>query len=40
MPFDQIGQAHQLIYENRHPWGNLAALVGAPTTGLTSLNVS
>ncbi len=36
MPFDQIGQAHQLMYENRHPWGNLAVLVGAATTGLTS----
>jgi len=33
--FDQIPYAHQLMYENRHPAGNMAILVGAPTTGMT-----
>ena len=27
--FEEIGLAHQLIHENRHPSGNMAALVGA-----------
>ena len=27
--FDEVGQAHQLMYENRHPVGNMAILVGA-----------
>jgi crotonyl-CoA carboxylase/reductase len=27
--FDDIGLAHQLMYENRHPVGNMAILVGA-----------
>lgn len=27
--FDEIGLAHQLMYENRHPMGNMVALVGA-----------
>lgn len=35
--FDAIGAAHQLMMENRHPPGNMAALVSAPTTGLTGL---
>jgi len=29
--------AHQLMYENRHPEGNMVALVGAPREGLTDL---
>ncbi|HLI11432.1 MAG TPA: crotonyl-CoA carboxylase/reductase [Alphaproteobacteria bacterium] len=31
--FDEIGEAHQLMYENRHPFGNMAALVNATTPG-------
>ena len=34
--FDEIGLAHQLMYENQHPDGNMVALVGAPDLGLTS----
>lgn len=35
--FDQIGHCHQLLYENRAPEGNMAALVGAPKRGLKDL---
>ena len=28
-PFDEVGAAHQLMFENRHPKGNMAILVGA-----------
>ncbi len=31
--FDQIGHAHQLMHENKHPYGNMACLVNATTTG-------
>ena len=27
--FDEIGEAHQQMHENRHPYGNMAALVNA-----------
>jgi crotonyl-CoA carboxylase/reductase len=27
--FDDVGTAHQLMHENRHPFGNMAILVGA-----------
>lgn len=27
--FDEIGKAHQLMHENRHPFGNMACLVNA-----------
>jgi crotonyl-CoA carboxylase/reductase len=33
--FDQIGHVHQLMYENKHPHGNMACLVNAPKQGLT-----
>jgi crotonyl-CoA carboxylase/reductase len=33
--FDQIPHAHQLMYEGRHPAGNMGILVGAPEPGLT-----
>ncbi len=33
-PFDQTGECHQLMHENRHPDGNMAILVGAPREGL------
>jgi crotonyl-CoA carboxylase/reductase len=29
LPFEDVGKAHQLMYENRHPRGNMAILVGA-----------
>ena len=31
--FDEIGHAHQLMYENKHPYGNMACLVNAKETG-------
>jgi len=31
--FDEIPQAHQLMYENRHPHGNMGILVGARKEG-------
>jgi crotonyl-CoA carboxylase/reductase len=37
--FDQLGAAHQLMAQNQHPEGNMAALVSAPSTGLTDLPV-
>jgi len=33
--FEETGLAHQLMYENRHPHGNMAILVGAQKPGLT-----
>jgi crotonyl-CoA carboxylase/reductase len=35
--FDEIPTAHQLMGENAHPEGNMAALVSAPREGLTDL---
>ena len=32
--FDETGEPHQLLYENRHPHGNMAILVGATRPGL------
>jgi len=32
--FDEIGLAHQLMLENKHPYGNMAALVNARQPGL------
>ncbi len=31
--FDEIGDAHQLMHENRHPYGNMACLVNATKLG-------
>ncbi len=31
--FEETGECHQLMYENRHPDGNMAILVGAPEPG-------
>lgn len=31
--FDEIGHAHQLMYKNKHPYGNMACLVNATETG-------
>jgi crotonyl-CoA carboxylase/reductase len=36
--FDDIPAAHQLMSENAHPEGNMAALVSAPKQGLTDLS--
>jgi crotonyl-CoA carboxylase/reductase len=36
-PFEDIPLAHQLMSENAHPEGNMAALVSAPAEGLTDL---
>ena len=36
-PFDGIGECHQLMHEGKNPDGNMAALVGAPREGMTSL---
>jgi len=35
--FHEIQLAHQLMYENRQPVGNMAALVGAPREGLKDI---
>ncbi|MFF3911426.1 crotonyl-CoA carboxylase/reductase [Streptomyces sp. NPDC001848] len=35
--FDGIGEAHQLLHDNQQQPGNMAALVNAPRTGLTTL---
>jgi crotonyl-CoA carboxylase/reductase len=35
--FDEIGTVHQMMYENRHPPGNMACLVGAPKVGMTDV---
>ena len=32
--FDEIGSAHQLMHENKHPYGNMACLVNAKKPGL------
>ncbi len=37
LSFAETGLAHQLMYENRHPPGNMAVLVNAPRAGLTEL---
>jgi crotonyl-CoA carboxylase/reductase len=36
--FDDISTAHQLMFENAHPEGNMAALVSASGEGLTDLS--
>jgi crotonyl-CoA carboxylase/reductase len=35
--FEDIPLVHQMMYENRHPPGNMACLVGAPELGKTDL---
>ncbi len=35
--FEETGDCHQLMFENRHPDGNMAILVGAPRPGMTTL---
>jgi len=36
-PFHEVGVAHQLMFENRHPPGNMSLLVNAPRAGLNRL---
>ncbi len=36
--WEELPLAHQLIYENRHPHGNMAVLVGAPQPGFTGIS--
>ncbi|HVL90546.1 MAG TPA: crotonyl-CoA carboxylase/reductase [Actinomycetota bacterium] len=36
--FEEIGTSHQLMFENKHPEGNMAALVSAKTTGMRDLD--
>jgi crotonyl-CoA carboxylase/reductase len=38
--FEETGQCHQLMRENRHPNGNMAILVNAKTRGLRALSQS
>jgi crotonyl-CoA carboxylase/reductase len=35
--FEQIPHVHQLMYENKHPHGNMACLVNAPKAGMKEL---
>ena len=35
--FEQTGECHQLMQDNRHPDGNMAILVGAPGEGMTTV---
>ncbi|MBF0237279.1 MAG: crotonyl-CoA carboxylase/reductase [SAR324 cluster bacterium] len=35
--FEQTGDCHQLMYENKHPSGNMSILVNARKTGMTTL---
>lgn len=35
--FDELGPAHQMMYENAHPPGNMSALINAPEPGLKTL---
>lgn len=37
LPFSDIGLAHQKMYENTHPPGNMAVLINSPEIGLTDL---
>ncbi len=37
LPFAQVGDAHQLMFENSQPPGNLAVLVNSPRLGLREL---
>ncbi len=32
--WDELPYSHQLMYENKHPFGNMAILIGAPDFGL------
>jgi crotonyl-CoA carboxylase/reductase len=36
-PFQEIASIHQIMFENRHPPGNMAVLVNAPREGLREL---
>jgi crotonyl-CoA carboxylase/reductase len=36
--FDETGECHQLMRDNKHPSGNMAILVNAPRPGLRTLD--
>lgn len=36
--FEDIGKVHQLMYENRQPSGNMAAIVNAPRRGMKTVD--
>ena len=36
-PLSEIGEAHQLMYENRHPEGNMVIMINAIREGMTTL---
>ena len=38
--FSETGECHQLMHENRHPFGNMSILVNATRTGLRTLQNS
>lgn len=38
LPFSEVGEAHQMMRDNRNPPGNMVVLVGAPRLGMTSLH--
>jgi crotonyl-CoA carboxylase/reductase len=35
-PFEQVGEAHQQLYDNTHPAGNMSVLVNATSEGTTT----
>jgi crotonyl-CoA carboxylase/reductase len=37
-PWEEIPKAHTMMWENRHPPGNMAVMVGAPATGLRNFD--
>jgi crotonyl-CoA carboxylase/reductase len=37
LSFDEVGAAHQLLHDNRHPNGNMSILVGARRAGMKTL---
>jgi crotonyl-CoA carboxylase/reductase len=39
-PFNETGACHQLMYENKHPNGNMSILVNATKTGQKNLKES
>lgn len=40
LPFDEIGEAHQLMYENKGPAGDISVLVNAPRQGISDLDLA
>ncbi|GAA3037119.1 hypothetical protein GCM10020000_13620 [Streptomyces olivoverticillatus] len=38
--FDDLGKAHQMMYDNTHAMGSMAVLVNAPRPNMTSIDVA